>query len=129
MPDSTSREMDPEGEIEVTVIFGAAARRGLVGVAIGEASVLLRPAKAREIATFLLEAAGAAEGDEAMMLVLERAGMSDDEAAGFLLALRSVRAAIDQRARREARQAVAYDQYNPDDREEADPRVDPDLRN
>jgi hypothetical protein len=107
-----------DGQIEVTAIYGAATSRGLVQVMISRPTVLLTPAKAREIATFLLEAAGAAEGDEAMMTVLGRMDLDMDQMSQFLVALRTEREKIDQRSQAEARQALAYDRSNPDSPEE-----------
>jgi hypothetical protein len=57
-------------------IFGAQSRRGLVEVQLAELRLTVEPAKAREMAAFMLEAATAAEGDEVLMRVLDRAGMS-----------------------------------------------------
>ena len=57
-------------------IYGANTRRGLVEMTLGGATVTVLPAKAREMATFMIEAATAAEGDEVLMRVLDRAGMS-----------------------------------------------------
>jgi hypothetical protein len=102
------------GGIEVTAIYGAQSKRGLVRIRVSQAEQLMPPAKAREIATFLLEAAGAAEGDEALMLVLDRAGASPAKAGQMLMALRTARAAIDRQARQEARRAQAEDQSDPD---------------
>jgi len=110
--------MFEDGQIEVTAIYGATTRRGLVQVTISRPTTLLSPAKAREIATFLLEAAGAAEGDEAMMTVLDRMDLDRDQMGQFLVALRVEREKIDQRSQAEARQALAYDRSNPDSPEE-----------
>jgi hypothetical protein len=104
---------EPYG-IEVTGIYGAQSRRGLVRMRVGDFEQVMAPSKAREIATFLLEAAGAAEGDEALAEVLRRAGASDAKVGQMLMALREARSQIDARARQEARRAVAYDQSDPD---------------
>jgi hypothetical protein len=101
-------------DIEVTNIYGAQTRRGLVRVKLGVEEVLMPPAKAREIAGFLLENAGAAESDEALMTVLERMGMSPPKSGQMLLAIRSARQVIDRRSREEARRAIAEDQHDPD---------------
>jgi hypothetical protein len=95
-------------------IYGARTRRGLVEVTVGETELTVPPAKAREMATFLLEAAASAEGDEVLMRVLERVGMGQGRAAQVLLAMRAERAIIERRARDEARRAVAEDQESPD---------------
>lgn len=95
-------------------IYGAATRRGLVEVTLGAEQMLVEPAKARELAAFLLEAATAAEGDEVLMRVLERVGMSQQRAAQLLMAMRQERAIIERRARAEARRQVAEDQVDPD---------------
>jgi len=87
--------MFEDNEIEVTAIYGATTRRGLVQVTISRPTTLLSPAKAREIATFLLEAAGAAEGDEAMMTVLDRMDLDRDQLGQFLVALRVEREKIE----------------------------------
>jgi hypothetical protein len=110
--------MFEDEQIEVVAIYGAATRRGLVQVSVRGQTFLLNPSKAREVATFLLEAAGAAEGDEAMMTVLSRMDLSMDQMGQFLVALRTEREKIDQRSRDEARQAIAYERSNPDIPEE-----------
>lgn len=96
-------------------IFGANTRRGLVEVALGSDTITVTPAKAREMAAFLLEAATSAEGDEVLMRVLDRAGMSPQRAAQVLLAMRQERAILERRARREAREGLAFDQEQADD--------------
>lgn len=98
----------------VKSIFGAQTQRGLVEITLGREKHLVRPAKAREMATFMLEAATAAEGDEVLMKVLDRVGMSQQRAAQVLLAMRAERSIIEARARHEAREAVAFDQNDPD---------------
>lgn len=101
-------------DISVSAIYGHKTRRGMVEMQLGDVSHQMLPAKAREIAVFLLEAAGAAEGDEALMRILERSGEDEQRAAQMLMALRIERGSIDQQARDEARRAVAQDQFNPD---------------
>lgn len=100
---------------EVVAVYGARTRRGLVQLRVGHEQHLLLPSKAREIATFLLEGASAAEGDEVLMRVLDRVGMSGQRATQVLMAMRQERAIIERRARAEARRAVAQDQYDPDE--------------
>jgi len=101
--------------IEVDALYVAATKRGLVQVRVHNLPpFLITPAKAREVASFLLEAAGAAEGDEALMKVLERISTPEALIGQVLMALRIERAKIDERARTEARRAVAEDQINPD---------------
>jgi hypothetical protein len=90
-------------------IFGANTRRGLVEVTLENNTLLVEPAKAREMAAYLVEAATAAEGDEVLMQVLDRAGMSPPRAAQVLIAMRQERAILEQRARREARRQIAED--------------------
>jgi len=107
----------PDGDIPVGVrsIFGAATQRGLVELTVGNVTTTVFPSKAREIASFLLEAATAAEGDEVLMRVLERAGISATRAAQILLAMRQERTIIERRARGEARAAIAFDQADKDE--------------
>jgi hypothetical protein len=95
-------------------IYGANTQRGLVELTLGSAQVTVTPAKAREMAAFMLEAATAAEGDEVLMRVLDRAGMSPQRAAQVLIAMRAERGIIERKARAEARRAVAEDQHDPD---------------
>jgi hypothetical protein len=45
-------------------IYGAQTRRGLVELTLGSAHATVTPAKAREMAAIMLEAATSAEGDE-----------------------------------------------------------------
>jgi len=97
-----------------TSIYGARTRRGLVQVTYGREQYLVTPAKAREMATFLLEAASAAEGDEVLMHALDRAGLSMTRAAQVLMAVRQERQVLERRAREEARRAIAFDQKDAD---------------
>lgn len=112
MPESRRRL--PREDVEVTAIFGAQSKRGLVEIRFGEHASQLTPAKAREIAAFLLEAAGAAEGDEALMAVLERIETPTPLIGQVLMALRIERGKIDERSREAARRATVEDQFNPD---------------
>jgi hypothetical protein len=100
--------------VDVRSIFGANTQRGLVELTVGDQKLTLSPAKAREVASFLVEAATSAEGDEVLMKVLDRAGMSRARAAHVLMAMRQERAILERKARQEARQAIAYDQSQPD---------------
>jgi hypothetical protein len=95
-------------------IYGANTRRGLVEVTLGANTILVEPAKAREMAGFLLEAASAAEGDETLMRVLDRVGMSQQRAAQVLLAMRTERQIIERKARAEARRAMVEDEEDLD---------------
>jgi len=95
-------------------IYGAHTRRGLVEVSLGTVQVLVEPAKAREMAAFLVEAATSAEGDEVLMRVLDRVGMSPQRAAQVLMAMRQERTILERRAREEARRAIAEDQERAD---------------
>lgn len=85
--------------ISVTSIYGASTRQGLVRLVVGDHDVQMPPFKAREIAAFLIEAAGAAEGDEILMRVLDRAGLSPQRAAQVLVAMRQERTILERRAR------------------------------
>jgi hypothetical protein len=98
-------------------IYGAATHRGLVEVSLGDQTVTVEPAKAREMAAFLLEAATSAEGDEVLMRVLDRVGMSQQRSAQVLMAMRQERAIVERRARAEARRQIAEDQEQADLRE------------
>lgn len=95
-------------------IYGATTRRGLVELTLGAETILIEPAKAREIAGFLLEAATAAEGDETLMRVLDRVGMSQQRSAQVLLAMRQERAIVERKARAEARRALVEDREDLD---------------
>jgi hypothetical protein len=98
----------------VRSIYGANTRRGLVEITYGATRATVPPAKAREMASFLLEAATAAEGDEVLMRVLDRVGMSPQASAQVLLAMRQERSIIERRARAEARRVVVDDQFDED---------------
>ena len=87
---------NPDVLVGVRSIFGAQTRRGLVELTLGAEQTLMTPAKAREVAAFLVEAATAAEGDE------------------VLVAQRQERAILERRARAEAREAIAFDQEQAD---------------
>lgn len=106
--------MNEDLHVNVRSIFGQQTQRGLVELRLGGQETQLTPAKAREIAAFLIEAATAAEGDETLMRVLARVGMSPQRATQVLMAMRMERGVIERRAREEARQAIAYDQTHPD---------------
>jgi hypothetical protein len=106
--------MSDDARFGARSIYGANTRRGLVEVTLGAAQQLVEPSKAREMAAYLLEAATAAEGDEVLMRVLDRVGMSPQRAAQVLLAMRQERGIIERRARAEARRQLAEDQEHPD---------------
>lgn len=117
---------NPRAGIEVAALYGFDARRGLVVLRVSDGDgnaveTFHTPAKAREIAAFLLESASAAEGDETVVLALQENGVPLPQIGGFLQALREKRALIEQRGRREARDAVAFDQSSPDTEDRADP--------
>lgn len=101
----------------VKSIYGANTQKGLVEISLGDQQVLVLPAKAREMASMLLESATAAEGDETLMRVLDRAGMSPQRAAQVLMAMRVERQIIERAARAEARRQIAEDQSDDDVRE------------
>lgn len=106
--------MSDESSFGVTSIYGRETRQGLVEIKLGSSDVQVSPAKAREMAMFLLEAASAAEGDEALMRVLDRAGVSDRRTMQTLMALRVERAGLERRARDEARRSLAHDRFDDD---------------
>lgn len=115
---------NPNAGVEVHAIYGFNTKRGLVVVRTddGEGNVMTTqhtPAKAREIASFLIEAAGAAEGDEALMMVLDDMDADLQMKGGILHALREKRALIELKARQEAQRAVAFDQRPADPLEES----------
>jgi len=87
-------------------IYGANTRRGLVELTLGGETILVEPAKAREMAAFMIEAATAAEGDETLMHVLDRVGMSQQRSAQMLLAMRIERQIVERKARAAARRAM-----------------------
>jgi len=105
---------EPRTDFYVTSIYGAMTRRGLVEVTLGETKVQVLPSKAREMATFLLEGAAAAEADEILLRVLDDAGVSPNRAGQILMAIRQERAAIDRAARAEMRRQIAVDQEEAD---------------
>jgi hypothetical protein len=98
----------------VTSIYGQQTGKGIVEVKLGAEQHQITPSKAREMAGFLLEAAAAAEGDEVLMAVLDRAGVSPQRAGQMLLAMRHERTVLVRRAREEARRIVAEDQEEAD---------------
>jgi hypothetical protein len=105
---------EPELTFSAASIYGARTRKGLVEVTLGEQKHQITPSKAREMAGFLLEAAAAAEGDEILLHVLDRAGISQQRAGQILLAMRQERAILVRRAREEARRAVTDGQEKAD---------------
>jgi hypothetical protein len=106
--------MSDDSSFSARSIYGASTRRGLVEVTLGGEQQLVTPAKAREMAAFLVEAATSAEGDEVLMRVLDRVGMSQQRSAQILMAMRQERAIIERRARAEARRQIAEDQEQAD---------------
>ena len=100
--------------VSVTSIYGAQTRQGLVELVIGDARTQMPPFKAREIAQALLEAAGAAEGDETLLRVLDRAGLSQQRAAQVLVAMRQERTILQRRARQLSREQSREDQEEAD---------------
>jgi hypothetical protein len=104
----------PASSFHVASIMGHFTGRGLVELTLGAEKAQVVPAKAREIATFLLEAASAAEGDEILSKVLERTGMRRMQVAQVLQAQRHARAEIVRHARAEMRAALLVDQAEAD---------------
>lgn len=80
-----------EKPINVRSMFGHNTQRGLVMLRLGEEMVQMEPAKAREIAHWILEAAEAAEQDEALVLYLKGMGLDERDCARALQQLRAVR--------------------------------------
>ena len=112
---------NPQASVEVSSIFGMRGQRGLVVLRVSDGegnriTTMHTAAKAREIAAMLLEEAGSADGDEALMTELQAIGMDLPTIGAFLQAIRKRRALINLRAREEARAAIAYDQrpFDPD---------------
>lgn len=105
---------EPESTFFAASIYGARTRKGLVEVTFGAEKHQVTPAKAREMAGFLIEAAGAAEGDEILLRVLDRAGISQQRAGHVLMAMRHERTILNRRAREEARRQVTEDQEQAD---------------
>lgn len=95
-------------------IYGAHTRKGLVEVTFGDEKHQVTPSKARKMAGFLIEAAGAAEGDEVLLRVLDRVGISQQRAGHVLMAMRQERTILNRRAREEARRQVVEDQEQAD---------------
>jgi hypothetical protein len=60
----SARSDDLDLDFGARSIYGANTRRGLVELTLGATHATLTPAKAREMAAMMLEAATAAEGDE-----------------------------------------------------------------
>lgn len=104
----------PASSFFVASIMGMHTGRGLVEVTLGSEKAQIVPAKAREIATFLLEAASAAEGDEILSRTLEKVGLRRMQVAQVLQAQRHERAEIVRTARAEMRAALFVDQAEAD---------------
>jgi hypothetical protein len=113
--------IDDDSRFYVTSILGAGTGKGLVEVTLGSKRVQVLPAKAREMAAFLVESATAAEGDETLMRVLDRAGLSPQRAAQVLMAMRQERGIIERAARAEARRQIAEDQEDLDAPDQDEP--------
>lgn len=105
---------EPELNLYVTSIFGALTGKGLVELTVGDQKLIITPAKAREVAGFLQEAAAAADGDEALMAVVARQGFSRQRGLLLLQAQRHERTIIERRRRQEMREAIATDQEQAD---------------
>ena len=104
----------PALAVGVTAMYGAFSRKGLVRLTVGEQESVMDPFKAREIAAMLLECAGAAEGDEILMRVLDRGGMSVQRQAHVLMAMRQERVILERRAREQSRVESREDQEKAD---------------
>ena len=107
----------PAATFFVSSIMGYHTGRGLVELTLGAERAQIVPAKAREIAQMILEAASAAEGDEILSRTLEQTGMRRMQVAQVLLAMRHQRAQVVRSARAEMRQQLLIDQAeaDPDD--------------
>jgi hypothetical protein len=105
---------EPEITLYCTSIFGALTGKGLVEVTVGDQKLIISPAKAREVAGFLQEAAAAAEGEEALMCVVERQGFSRQRGLQLLQAQRHERTIIERAKRQAMREAIAHDQEKAD---------------
>lgn len=83
---------EQEIPVNVTSIFGAQTRRGLVQLQIGDETTTMPPAKAREIAGLLLECAEAAGTDELLMTFFgQRVGLEEQQAGRLMLDFRRLR--------------------------------------
>ena len=106
-------QRDPQ-RFDVRSIYGANTRKGLVEITLGSQELQVLPSKARELAQMLLESASAAEGDEILLRVLGRAGLSPQRAGQILIAMRAERQIVERQARAEARRQIAEDQGSDD---------------
>jgi hypothetical protein len=103
---------DEHPSINIQSLFGANSRRGLVELTVGDTKTTLDTAKAREVAQMLLEAASAAEGDEALFKSLELMGASLTKIASIVQACRQERDVIQRQTRKEILEAILHDQAN-----------------
>ena len=90
------REIDTDSggviPFEVTTLYGARTKRGLVEITLGETKTQLTVGKAREIRDMLTEGIEAAISDELMMrFLVDHVGMPIEQAAGALMAFREMR--------------------------------------
>lgn len=88
----------PELEVLVTSLLSHRTRQGIVSLKVGEFETQMPPAKARQIAGFLFEAAEAADSDALFWAWFGGIGM--DEGAG-IGALRQFRALRDAKRKKE----------------------------
>jgi hypothetical protein len=78
--------------VEVTSIYGAATRKGLVQLRMGDFQTQMQPDEAREIAGLLYGAAEAAEMDALLVgFLMERVEMPLEDAARILLEFQAAR--------------------------------------
>jgi hypothetical protein len=104
----------PASSVGVVSIMGHFTGRGLVELTLGAERAQFVPAKAREIAAFLLEAASAAEGDEILSKTLDSVGLRRMQVVQVLQAMRHQRAEVVRAARAEMRAQLLVDQAEAD---------------
>jgi hypothetical protein len=82
-----------DSTFEVASAFGHHSKAGYVNMRMGAAEDQMTPAKAKEIANMIRDAAEAAIGDECFMKLLDEIGVQDtpEQRGGILLRLRELR--------------------------------------
>jgi hypothetical protein len=94
----------PELEVLVTSLLSHRTRQGIVSLKVGEFETQMPPAKARQIAGFLFEAAEAADSD-ALFWAWSTGTLGFDEEVA-IQGLRSFRALRDAKRKKEEEDAV-----------------------
>lgn len=78
-------------DVNVSSLFGAKTKQGIVQIQLGEFETQLSILEAKKVAYMILEAAEAASTDEAIHNFFEKLGMNREQCGAALMELRKLR--------------------------------------